>query len=141
MKKLLVLIVLLVFGLSFLVANSAARPVRVSVTDYYLVEPSVTTNTCQVEVYQSHNLSPHATSDPVFRLKIVGGNCQGPRPDNPGSLDVFIDGLPPILVDGQTPGNISIDTETEEGWFYHHNSPGEYCYVHPVTRQYQCIYW
>ena len=68
MKKLPVLIVLLVFGLSFLGASSAfGGSQRLSTTAeyYYLEEPGTPGNNCYIEVLiKKHNM-----------LKKDGGNC------------------------------------------------------------------
>ena len=122
MKKLPVLIVLLVFGISFVGASSAfGEPKEVSKIEYYLVDPNAPEECfCYVEVYIS----------PKFKLNIVGGNCKGPKPDTPEKIKT-------LTIDGQ-----SVDVwQGLQGWYYYHASPGRYCYVHPVTKQYQCIYW
>lgn len=119
MKKLLVLIVLLVFGLSFVGASSAFG----EKIEYYLEEPGEPNNRCYVDVH----ISPH------FRLQKVGGNCSGPRPANPEPISK----LELIIRVKEKKASLL------QGWIYiPGNSPGgRYCYVHPVTKQYQCIYW
>jgi hypothetical protein len=123
MKKLLVLIVLLVFGLSFLGASSSfGQPKEVSKIEYYLVDPlAPDEKDCYVEVYTSPN----------FKLRKVGGNCIGIIPDKPEPIKSV------------TINKASVDPKhiDFQGWYYYHASPGHYCYVHPVTKEYQCIYW
>jgi hypothetical protein len=127
MKKLPVLIVLLVFGLSFVGASSAfGEAHKISDEYYYLVEPGHPNNTCWVEV----RIRPNTM------LKIVGGNCdrkKGPQPVPPGPISDL------NLTAGEKKAPASLSSP---GWIYiEGNSPGQYCYVNPVTGQYQCIYW
>ena len=121
MKKLPVLIVLLVFGISFVGASSAfGEPKEVSKIEYYLEDPGDTEDYCYVEVYIS----------PKFKLNIVDGNCKLQDPATPVKIEN-------LTINGQ-----SVDVwQGLQGWYYYHKSPGRYCYVHPVTKQYICIYW
>ena len=123
MKKLPVLIVLLVFGISFVGASSAfGEPKEVSKIEYYLVDPNAPEEFfCYVEVYIS----------PKFKLNIVGGNCKGPGPATPEEIKN-------LTINGES---VDVWKQGLQGWYYYHASPGRYCYVHPVTKQYQCIYW
>jgi hypothetical protein len=131
MKKLLVLIILLVFGLSFVgVSNTFGEAVELAPSLWRLTEPNIPSNNCLV-VVQVFNPIPEP---PVNILTVIGGTCKKELdpPESPGRIAEI------KIVD--TKGKI-IGSSTLTGWFYTHNSPGKYCYLHPVTNQYQCIYW
>jgi hypothetical protein len=121
MKKLPVLIVLLVFGLSFIGASSAfGQSDRLPdwPETYYLEEPNTPTNDCYVKVVIKKN----------SLLEKINGRCEVDRRAQPiSNLNLKV---------GDSPATLSSPV-----WIYYSSSPGRYCYVHPVTGQYQCIYW
>ena len=132
MKKLPVLIILLVFGLSFVgVSNTFGEATELRPDLWRLKEPGTPKNNCLVMV---HVITP-VPDPPDNILTVIGGTCKRALvpPESPGTIvGIKID---------DSKGEIITENFSLTGWFYTHNSPGRYCYLHPVTNQYQCIEW
>ena len=132
MKKLTVLIVLSVFALSFVgVSNTFGEAEEIASGLWRLTEPNSPRNNCLVMV-QVYNPIPEP---PVNILTVIGGTCKKELvpPESPGTIvEIKIE---------DSKKNIMTAIPSLTGWFYTHDSPGRYCYLHPVTNQYQCIEW
>jgi hypothetical protein len=78
-------------------------------------------NTCTVNIFCNGS---------TFKMEQVSGNCKVTAKK---SLDQ--------LIIGDAEGKKGKVLSMQEGWFSYEASPGHYCYVNPVTNEYQCFYW